>query len=242
MDMKILVTNDDGINSSAILPLAKWAAKLGKVTVVAPKYEQSGKGHAINMITPFEIRRCDYSDGINAYSVDSTPADCVRFAFLGLKTQFDFVISGINRGLNIGEDIAYSGTVGAIYEAAYLGAKAVAVSTEPTSFDGAINSLDSVGAYIKENRLFDFCGLLNVNIPRSPGKILITRQGGACYRNEFIKSEGDIYRQKSCPVYKNTGNPELDIDAVMSGYISVTPLNAGCTDECSYEILRRLNR
>ena len=103
--MRILITNDDGINSPAIKALAIWAKKHGEVTVVAPKIEQSGKSHGIEIIKPIEIEKVDLVDGVTAYSVDSTPADCVRYGIIGLKKEYDLVLSGINRGYNLGKDI-----------------------------------------------------------------------------------------------------------------------------------------
>ncbi len=237
--MRILVTNDDGINSPALVPLARWAKKFGEVTVVAPKIEQSGKSHGIDIINPFEVKKVQLADDIEAYSVDSTPADCVRFAVLGLKEEYDFVISGINRGYNIGRDIIYSGTVGAIFEAQNYGIKAMAISTDYTSFDSAIANLDLVGDYIKENELFKYNSLYNVNIPLEIKGIRITRQGGAYYSDEFIPMENDIWRQVGIFVYKYDGNPELDTDSIMDGYISITPLTLERTNIEIYEKLRQ---
>ena len=114
--MKILLTNDDGIQSEGLMIVAKWAKKLSDVTVSAPKFEQSGKSHSIDIHNPFEVKKVDYFDGVRAFSVDSSPADCVRFATLGLHETYDLVISGINKGLNLGEDIMYSATNGAKFE------------------------------------------------------------------------------------------------------------------------------
>jgi 5'/3'-nucleotidase SurE len=147
--VRILITNDDGINAPALKELAKWAKKHGEVTVVAPKIEQSGKSHGIEIIKAMEIQPVDLVEGVEAYSVDSTPADCVRYGIIGLKRDYDLVISGINRGFNLGKDIVYSGTVGAVYESAGLGFKSVALSTAPHSLDLAIQQLDNV---------FDFFG------------------------------------------------------------------------------------
>ena len=116
--MRILITNDDGIQASGLIPLVKWAMKLGQVTVIAPKVEQSGKSHGIEIHKSFALEKVELVDGVEAYALDSTPADCVRYAILGRKEQFDLVISGINRGLNVGADIMYYRTVGAICEAA----------------------------------------------------------------------------------------------------------------------------
>lgn len=116
--MKILITNDDGIFSEGLAILTKWATKLGEVYVVAPSQQQSGKSHAITIHSPFEISKVTLGLGEKeAYAVDSTPVDCVRFATLGLGIQFDLIFSGINKGYNLGEDILYSGTVGALFEA-----------------------------------------------------------------------------------------------------------------------------
>lgn len=142
--MKILLTNDDGIQSEGLMIVAKWAKKLGDVTVSAPKFEQSGKSHSIDIHNPFEVKKVDYLDGVRAFSVDSSPADCVRFATLGLHETYDLVISGINKGLNLGEDIMYSATNGAIFEACTRGLKALALSTHVQSFDDAQAWLDRI--------------------------------------------------------------------------------------------------
>ena len=241
--MRILITNDDGIASESLQYLAKWARKLGEVTVVAPKVEQSGKSQAIDIINPFEVEEVDLAEGIKAYSVNSTPADCVRFAILGLKEKPDIVISGINRGYNLGRDIAYSGTVGAIFEAQGLGVKAIALSTNYTSNKTALEHLDEIYAFVKDNKLFDHGNLYNVNVPLGEVKgIKLTRQGGAYYLDEFIKMEDGRYYQKGLFVFENKNDYTLDTDAVMAGYISVTPLTLEKTDVAVYEKLKDILR
>ena len=142
--MRILITNDDGIQAPQLIPLVKWAQKLGQVTVAAPKVEQSGKSHGIELRKAFEAKPVDLVPGVTAYSVDSTPADCIRYMMLGRKEKFDLVISGINRGLNMGQDMMYSGTLAAVYEAVAYGMKAIALSTAPATSDTAVNQLDMV--------------------------------------------------------------------------------------------------
>ena len=100
LDVKILVTNDDGIDALGIRIIAGWAQKLGEVTVSAPKYQQSGKSHSIEINEPFEVIKCEFMPGIPAYRIDSTPADCVRYAMKD-SDGYDLVISGINNGYNI---------------------------------------------------------------------------------------------------------------------------------------------
>ena len=166
--MRILVTNDDSITSEVLLPLARWAKQFGEVTVVVPKYEQSGKSHCIEIHKAFEVKEVPFSDpDIKAYTVDSSPADCVRYALEGMKQTFDFVISGINRGLNLGIDMLYSGTVGAVFEAACFDIPAVALSTEPGAFDEAMAALDEVKEFFIRHDLMKKNSLYNVNIPKN---------------------------------------------------------------------------
>ena len=124
--MRILITNDDGYSAAGIRALALWARKLGDVTVIAPKVEQSGKSHAIDFTRPIEIKEVDEIPGVRTVYVDSTPADCVRYAILGEEKNYDLVLSGINRGVNMGVDLVYSGTCGAIFEAGRLDHKGIA--------------------------------------------------------------------------------------------------------------------
>ena len=239
--MRILITNDDGVSSPSLYELVKWAQSKGEVTVVAPKHEQSGKSQGIELIKPIEIKKTDRFPGARGFVVDSTPADCVRFGIIGLKSTYDLVISGINRGFNIGKDIVYSGTVGAIYEANGLGVRAMAVSTDFSSYELAVANLDRVYAYIEENRLFDLCDLYNVNIPADTVKgIRITRQGGAYYSDDFISVGEDLYKQDGVFVYHDTQNFDLDTDSVKNGYISIMPLTVERTDMHVYEKLKSM--
>lgn len=240
--MRILITNDDGVFAPGLQPLAAWAKKLGEVTVVAPKVEQSGKSHAIEMHRTIEVKRVELPCGVPAYSVDSTPADCVRFAILGMKMEFDLVISGINRGMNIGQDMIYSGTVGAIFEAAALGVKGLAFSGEYDGLESAVAHLDQAWDFIQEHRLFDLCGLYNVNIPSLVDKgIRITRMGGPYYSDAFRLEDTDLYMPVGICVYQDSHNDDLDTDAVMHGYISISPLTLDRTNRPVYEQLTHLN-
>jgi len=241
--MKILITNDDGIFAPGIRALAQWAMKLGEVTVVAPKHEQSAKSHGINIISEFEAKQVDFLPGVRAFSVDSTPADCIRYALIGLGEQFDLVLSGINRGVNVGRDIVYSGTVAAIFEANCLGAPVcIAMSTEFTSLERAVPHLDEIWAYFKEHRLLERHDLYNVNIPEHyTESIRITRQGGAYYLDEFVSTGDNMVRQQGRMVWQDEENFDLDCDAVMHGYISITPMTVERTDMGLYKQLKALN-
>ncbi len=237
--MKILIVNDDGINSPALLTLAKWSKKLGEVTVAAPLFEQSGKSQAIEFREPFEIKSVDLIEGCEAYSVNSTPADCVRYAVTGLDRQYDIVFSGVNRGYNLGEDISYSGTVGAILEAGRLGLKAIAFSAEIDCSEIAFSELDSVLDFIEKNNIFDQAKLLNVNFPpqRSRG-IAITKQGSMYYSDGFVHKGNNMYLQIGEPLPHDKDDISTDIGAIENGYISITPVTAIKTDLAAYEKLK----
>ena len=241
MAMKICITNDDGIRGEGLLRLVAWAQKLGDVYVFAPKVEQSAKSHAIEIHKAFEVKPDAVPGAVKAYAVDSTPADCVRFAILGLHEQFDLVISGINRGLNIGQDIIYSGTVSAAMEAVALGANALALSTEPERFDDAVAQLDRVWAYITENDLYGKCRLWNVNIPlNTTGEMRITCQGGPYFSDDFAAEANDMYRPMGKDVFAPTANSDYDTDCVLKHRcISLSPLTIDRTDRAAFKLLNK---
>ena len=241
MAMKICITNDDGIQSEGLLRLVTWAQKLGEVCVYAPKVEQSAKSHAVEIHKPFEAKPAQVPGAIRAWAVDSTPADCVRFAVLGQHEKFDLVISGVNRGLNIGQDIMYSGTVSAAMEAAGLGCKALALSTEPETFDEAFAHLDRIWAYIEQDELYSKARLLNVNIPlHTNGEIHITRQGGPYYSDDFKPEGNDMYRPMGKDVYMPTENSDFDTDCTLRDRcISISPLTVDRTDWKAFESMKK---
>lgn len=228
--MRILITNDDGIASPVLPRLAEWAKKLGEVTVVAPKVEQSGMSHAIDFTRPIEIKRVELCEGVCAYSMDSTPADCVRYAVMGMKEHYDLVISGINRGFNLGADIVYSGTVGAIFEAARLGIKGVALSTDPRTFDAAMERIEDVWAFFEQNELLALGNIYNVNIPLDDKGIRVTRQGSIYFTDDFRYLGDDMYEQVGAMADPHSDDLRLDNVAVINNYISITPLTSEKTD------------
>ncbi len=243
MAMNILITNDDSINASQLIPLIRWAQQYGNVTTVVPKFEHSGKSHAIEIHKAFEVKKVELEPGLYAWAVDSTPADCIRFAVLGMKMHFDLVISGINRGLNIGADIMYSGTVSAVCEAVNLGMKAMAVSTEPICYDTAVSHMDRIWSYFEANGLFDIHDLYNVNIPRDAGDFRITRQGGPYYSDDYIAMDGDMFHPHGKDVFESSDHMDFDTDATLRGrYISITPLTIQRTDMQAYGKLVSLNQ
>ena len=237
--MRILVTNDDGIYASQLLPLVRWCQKLGDVTTVVPKVEQSGKSHGIEIHKPFEAKQVQLAPDVTAWAVDSTPADCVRFAVLGLGLEFDLVISGVNRGLNIGSDAMYSGTVGAACEAVNLGIQAIALSTSPKYYDNATTHLDWIFDYVQQHELLTLNNIYNINIPPEPKEIRITRQGGPYYSDDFPCIGDDMYRPTGKPIWEDRQDDTLDTDATMHGYITITPLTV---DKTNCEVYRKLTQ
>ncbi len=228
--MKILLTNDDGIEATGLRLLVEWAKTLGEVTVFAPKFQQSAKSHSIEIHRPYEVKKVDFFGEIEAWSVDSTPADCVRVAILGMKKKFDLVLSGINCGPNLGGDIHYSGTVGACFEAAISGVHSIAFSAAFNSFDNAVKNIGRVYDLILQMGLFEHAEIVNVNFPDVGDEIFLTGMGPAIYTDEFeFQEDGMIVPKLKC-LYEGTTDMSLDTDATMTGHISVTPLRSDLTD------------
>lgn len=240
--MRILIVNDDGVGAAQLVPLIKWCRRLGEVTTFVPKVEQSGKSHSFQIIKPFEAKQVELEPGVTVWAVDSSPADCVRLAVLGMKLKFDLVISGVNRGYNLGSDTMYSGTVGAASEAVNLGMKAIALSISYDHYDHAIDHLDQVFAFIQEHKLLEKHNFYNINIP-SPGApkgIRITHQGGPYYSDDFPPIGDDLYQPTGKPVWEDKGDLSLDTDATLHGYISITPMTIDKTFYPAFQLLSGL--
>ncbi|MBQ2716871.1 MAG: 5'/3'-nucleotidase SurE [Clostridia bacterium] len=237
--MRILITNDDGIGAEGIRALVDWAQKLGDVSVFAPNVEKSGKSVSVELREAFKVEKVEYPGAVEAYSVYSTPADCVRFAVLGLGKKFDLVLSGVNKGQNLGHDINYSGTAGAVTEAAMHGINGIAVSASKKGLETAKANFDRVYDYFVEKDLFSFCKTWNVNFPtKEVLGIEITRQGGVRFSDEYEPIGDDMYMPHSYVCFELTGNKEVDLDAVNMGYVSITPITWSRTDMKVFEKLK----
>ncbi|MBO5041590.1 MAG: 5'/3'-nucleotidase SurE [Clostridia bacterium] len=238
--MRILITNDDSISSPILPGLVRWAKTKGDVTVVVPKVEQSGKSQAIEFYHAVEVKEVNLAPDLKVWAMNSTPADCVRFGVLGLHQTYDLVLSGINKGLNVGHDIVYSGTVGAIYEASRLGIHGIALSSAPEDLPEALTQLDGVWEWMTHHELLSHNLLYNVNFPREAKGIRITRQGGVFFSDGFQRQEGDMYIQVGAPLTDYGQDLNMDIDAIRNGYVSVTPLAAERTNFVAFEKLKHL--
>ena len=240
--MRILITNDDGYSAEGIRALALWAKKLGEVTVIAPKVEQSGKSHAIDFTRLIEIKEVDEIPGVRTVYVDSTPADCIRYAIIGEGKTYDLVLSGINRGVNMGVDLVYSGTCGAIFEAGRLGHKGIAFSAYfDTDFVREAKELDAIWEFIEKNGLLEENDLYNVNVPKAPKGIKVTKQGSPYFSDEFVRVDGDMFEQRGHKIDDEMPNDMTrDTVATEAGYISITPLMTTRTNTEVFEKFKNL--
>ena len=238
--MRILLTNDDGIRGEGLRILASWARKLGEIVVVAPKTEQSACGQGITLRRPFSCVESDlFQDlAIKAYEADTTPADCVRIAYT-LFGPFDLVFSGINNGFNTGQFIAYSGTLGAVFEAAAHGIQAVAFSTFAGRLPEVTEDLPRIWQYFEDKRLLEKHGLYNVNISPNFRECRLTRVEPFFNCERFIPDENGLYYSKlDLSMWKDRPlDAAYDMEALFSGYCSITPLRA---DETETEVYLNL--
>jgi 5'-nucleotidase len=238
--MRILIVNDDGMQAAQLPNLVRWARKFGDVTVFVPKFEQSGKSHSFEIRRDIEVKQVPIAEDVTVWSVDSTPADCVRIAVLAMKLKFDLCISGVNRGFNMGAEIMYSGTCAAAYEAVNLGIPAIALSTSFENYPNATEELDRVWEFIHSRKLLSVNNLYNVNIPPQPRGFRITRQGGPFYSDDFPHVGNHMYRPTGKPIWQDSQDDTLDTDATLHGYITITPLQLDRTNKAVYEQLQAL--
>jgi 5'-nucleotidase len=257
--MKVLLTNDDGIEADGLQALRRALLAVPEVelAVIAPDGNRSAMARSITTRRPLWVEEVDFGDGTVGYATDGTPVDCVRFAKLGLIEGFeaDVIVAGINHGSNLGDDITYSGTVAAALEGIVLGLPAVAVSQQ-----SAARELD-----FRLGRTFDFTTaadfaarvvaelddvpletgtLLNINVPAGePAGVAVTRLGKRIYRDELKLAESDpaLPARRRYWVYGDAPDFQdeegTDLAAVAHGYIAVTPLHFDLTDRAGMDAL-----
>ena len=238
--MRILLTNDDGILAPGIEAFYRAVADMGEVEVIAPETTQSAVAHAITVLAPMTAHRIKVKNAFEGWSVDGRPADCVKLAMLELLPwRPDFVISGINAGVNTGINILYSGTVAGAAEGAFFGVPSMAVSlelSERLDFERAGKIARSVfERYVASNPPPGTC--LNVNMPALdtswPKGVRVCPQGVVPMNDRYHKQidprgrpiywlDGAMPSRDSCP--------DTDLEAVMEGYVAITPLKFDVTD------------
>ena len=244
--MRFLCTNDDGILAYGLESLVRAAKQIGDVTVVAPDREQSATSHSLTLHHPLRA----VLRGENRYQVDGTPTDCVMLAIEMLMPEKpDFVLSGINHGQNMGEDVLYSGTVAAAMEGLALGIRSIAISyaggdlrADITRLEEQVHVLSPLLRHLTGLAHFPTDTLLNVNLPPVPAKeikgVKLTRLGRRVYSNSIRPMEDPWGR----PIYwigggevTWAGDDRSDFQAIRDGYVSVTPLHLDLTHHARFD-------
>lgn len=234
--MHFLISNDDGIHARGIQVLSSRIQALGKVTIVAPDQNRSGASNSLTLENPVRIKEL----GENRFMVQGTPTDCVHIALTGLlKKDPDIVLSGINDGANLGDDVIYSGTVAAAMEGRFLGLPAIAVSLvfkdRPRHFESAAEVVALLVQRLGQDPL-PADTILNINVPDLPWDEIrgmeVTRLGYR-HRAEPVLKMND---PRGKPMYwigpagqGQDAGPGTDFDAVRRGYVSITPIHVDLT-------------
>jgi 5'-nucleotidase len=237
--MRILVTNDDGVEAPGLRALVRALRDIGEIVVVAPESEMSASAHSLTLTRPLKVKR--RSRGV--YSVDGTPTDCVYLALFEIVGRdVDLVVSGINRGWNLGDDITYSGTVAAALEGTLLGCPSFAISTEkarPMPYAPSAAFARTVAREVLRHGL-PADTYLNVNVPAGPIKgVRLARQGKRTYHDGVATEKGSggevLYRIGGYPEWHE--QPGSDIAAFRSGHITVTPLKVDMTNRAAMKVV-----
>jgi 5'/3'-nucleotidase len=258
--LNVLLTNDDGIEAEGLQAMRLALARLDgvRLAVIAPDGNRSAMARSITTRRPLWVAEVPFADGSVGYATDGTPVDCVRLASLGIIEDFstDLVVSGINHGANLGDDITYSGTVAAALEGVVLGLPAIAVSQQSGAgaldyrFDGGFG-FDVAARFVARlvERIEDVPlparTLLNVNVPAgAPDGVEVTSLGKRIYRDELKLEREEQHRRRywiygSDPGFRD--EPGTDLAAVAAGRIAVTPIHFDLTDRPSLEALRRFD-
>ena len=232
--MRILVTNDDGIYSPGIAALAKVASRFGEVRVVAPDVEQSSMGHAITASRPLSYKKSPITfEGIDAYRVNGTPADCVALG-QHLWEKTDVVLSGINMGPNLGNAMWHSGTLAAAKQAVLFGMKGIALSTPVGETDPDFDLLDPyVEQALKLLLENPDLNLINVNFPKNPTGFRWTRQSVRLYDNQIVPALDPMGRKSYwfTVIPLEPAEEGSDRWAMENDFVSITPLRLDLTNE-----------
>jgi 5'-nucleotidase len=243
---QILVTNDDGVHSEGIKVLANALRHVGDVTIVAPMQEASAIGHALTLRRPLRIEPI----GPKTFGIDGTPTDCVNLAISHIiKAKPDLIVSGINKGWNLGDDVTYSGTVSGALEGALLGIPGIAISTQnfhrrnEFEFEPSAKAAATVAEVVLERGIPKFT-FLNINVPHGPNKgFRITVQAR---RNHITVVDERIDPRHRAYYWIEEGENEWephdrsDYQAVRDGYISITPLQPDMTAHDALKFLEEL--
>jgi len=239
----ILISNDDGIRSEGIKKLASALRRVGTVYVVAPDRERSAAGHSLTLHRPLRVEET----GPRIYAIDGTPTDCISIAVNKLlPVRPDIIVSGINKGGNLGEDITYSGTVSAAMEGTLMNIPSFAVSLfARENFDFTVAAAFSarLARFILKKGLPKDT-LLNVNVPhvKNIKGVKITKQGKRHFSDTVVEKldpRGKKYYWIGGDMLRWEGGEETDFYAISKGHISITPLHLDLTNYSSMQEMRR---
>jgi 5'-nucleotidase len=242
---RILVSNDDGVRAPGIAALAQELKSIGEVTIVAPAENQSGKGHSISITDPVYVDQVTLPTGLQALSATATPASCVKLALLSLlKERPDLIVSGINRGYNLGRTTYVSGTVGAAREGAFNGIPSIASSMDTESgwsdYTAAARATTEIARLVKEQGLPP--GLfLNVNVPAGvPNGIRWATQSALMGEESWVEHKNPRGRRYFWNDYKDSRKDVegTDVALAAAGYVAVVPLRAMEFDAAAAEKLK----
>jgi 5'-nucleotidase len=240
--MHILAVNDDGIDSPGLELLARTMAEYGKVSVVGPHTQQSAIGHGITIHEPIRLHhREDLLPGMDSWSLEAKPADCVKFALYALNLDIDLVVSGINDGPNLGTDIIYSGTMAGASEGIICGIPALAVSTDFSNLGIAERELAPLIRGIMDAGVLNDEAVLNINFPRkdyeSSRGVKISVMGKRPFLHDFVEENGVYWSRGDWDIAEN--GPDTDVWAWENGFLSITPIQINRTSERHRESLSR---
>lgn len=242
----ILICNDDGVRSEGIEALAAALKSVGTVYIVAPDRERSAASHSLTLSHPLRVEKL----GPRTYSVDGTPTDCVNLGVNGILKgkKIDLLVSGINKGANLGDDITYSGTVSAAMEGTILGIPSIAVSVVTRSrfrFDVASEFAVTVARKVMQQGLPDDT-LLNVNVPNVPkdkiAGVRMTRMGKRVYGDVIVEKRdprGRKYYWIGGDYLTSEEVPGSDLEAIEDNCISITPIHLDLTNYAALRALRK---
>jgi 5'/3'-nucleotidase len=249
--LKILVTNDDGIDSAGIAALKNSLSEIAEVTIVAPRMEQSAVGHGITMQIPLRLEEYHINGNFFGYAVHGTPADCVKIGIRNImKETPDLVVSGINHGSNTAINIIYSGTVSGAREAAIMDVPSIAISVtnhRATEFGYAAKVAKNLALKIKEHGL-PLGTLLNVNVPDIPENdiagLLITKQGKSRWDDTYLKRTdpfGKEYYWLTGDLMEEDADLEFDQYAIKQNFVAITPIHFDLTDYETFNKMKNWN-
>ncbi len=234
--MNVLVCNDDGIFSEGLITLAKLLRKKHDVTVFAPSGNRSGYSRSVSFHKNIEVLPCDFINGIDAYTVSGTPADCVKFALTAYDKKFDLIVSGINKGPNLGSDIFYSGTVNACFEANVENLPAIAFSNVGFSdykFDESAIIIEKI--FDKLLKITLKTHTVNVNIPNVNANeikgVKFCRAGVCKYSDGYVKTGENTYKLVGEPIPPSEADVGTDVYYSSKNYVTVTFVTHRVTDE-----------